>query len=414
MYLALSNGITVITLNNDGGAVGAGLFGARYFPTDSGEDTVTETINQVFSGTVTQVRAIMASITKLLREATERTAGNLRIPTLYLLHNPAGGSVGAYRSEVKGGRLEWSTNRDLRQLSGITDTAGEAGIFIERANFFEDQTEVTLVNAVAILNGNNSPRNQVSCSTSTGDLPSPIRVEIKNTSGVDVIAENIYLNMDSFVVLLGGQHLLAGDTATWVAAIPDNTLILECPIPDAVLVKCAGEEMNIIAAFSAVPSNLYLRAALYTVRDGLYLQGIRGKEVYTGGKELINLGSIPIPASGYATGSSSVILGIVARCATAGSATLEFTQIMPAANMIDLYYNDYDMVNNGIFKDDGDSAYYEEAGAKFDTVYRNGGPLQVWPNRPNSLSVLVAEDASFVETRQFEISVFHRPRRRTV
>jgi hypothetical protein len=414
MYLALTDGTTTVILNYDGSTVAAGLLGARYFPTDSGEDTATETINQVFSGTVADVRATFSTIRRLLRDAQERTAGNKRIDALYLVHNPAGGVSGAYRSEVTGGRVGWSEQRTLRQMSGVTDTAGETGIFIERLNYFEDVAETQIVTNWTILNGNNLPYNYATLGTIVGNLPAPIRVEIRNTSGGDVNADDFYLNIDAFVGMTTNEHLLAGDSAVWGANLTDSTHILEAAIPDAVLVKCAGQEMNILAAFSTLSSSVYLRAVLYTVRDGLYLPSIRGKEVYANSRELINLGSLPIPASGYATGSSSVVLGIVGRSVLAGAATLEFIQIMPAAGMVNLYYNDFDMVDDGAIFDDGTMAYYQESGNKFDTVFRIGGPLLAIPGKTNRLTMLMDEGTLFDETKEFLINAWYRPRRSTV
>ncbi len=414
MYLALTDNTTTVILNNDTLTVAAGLFGARYFPTDSGEDTVAETINQVFSGTVTDVRATFSTIRRMIRDATERTQGNKRIAALYLVHNPIGGVSGAYRSEVTGGRVGWSEQRDLRQLSGITETSGELGIFIERLNYYEDVAETQIVTNATILNGNNSPYNFATLGTINGNLPAPIRVEIRNTSGADVNADDFYLNIDAFVGMTTNQHLLVGDTVVWGANLTDSTHILEAAIPDAVLVKCAGQEMNILAAFSSLSSSVYLRAVLYTVRGGLYLPSIRGKEVYANGRELINLGSLPIPASGYATGSSSVVLGIVGRSVLAGAATMEFIQIMPAAGMVNLYYNDYDMLNNAAIFDDGTMAYYEESSNKFDTVFRTGGPLLAIPGKTNRLTMLMDEGTAFNKTKQFLINAWYRPRRSTV
>ena len=414
MYLALSNGTTTITLNNDTFPVSAGLHGARYFPSDGGEaETVTETIEEVFNGSVTDVRATFAAITRLLTQATERSAGNLRIPALYLLHNPVGAALGAYRSEITGGQVVWNSNRLLRQMHS-TYTSGENAIIITRVNYFEDINEATAATNFAIVNGDNLPLNYVAMNSISGDLATPLRIAIKNDSGADVLAEDFYLTMDTFVGLGTSEHFLAGDSATWVGSLADGTMIVESAIPDAVLTKCAGEEMSIIAAFSALSSNVYLRPVIYTVRDGLYLESIRGKEVYSGGRKLINLGSLPIPASGYSTGTSGTVLGIVGRCSTGGEATMMFQQITPARDMINLYYNDYDMVHGAQIVDDGSFAYYEESGAKFDTVFRTGGPLKVWPNKNNRLTILMDEGAAFTESRQFRITAYYRPRRRTV
>lgn len=414
MYLAITNGTSNIVLNNDTLPVAAGLYGAIYFPADSGEVQVTETIRQVFNGTVTDFRATYNDIIKLLREAQERFNGNKRIPALYLIHNPVGGLLGAYMSEITGGRVGISDDKDLRQISGVTYTSGEFPIFLERYNYFEDVNEVALATNWGIVNGNTLPYNYVTLGTPVGNLPAPIRIEIKNTSGAIVEAEDFYINVDTFTGLTVGEHLLAGGSQSWGSALTDGSIIHMIDIPDAVLVKCAGADMSILAGFSAVATDIYMRAALYTFRDGLYLQSIRGKEVYTGGRELMNLGSLPIPASGYATGSSSVKLAILGRSSSAGASTLEFIQIMPAAGMVNLYYNDFDMQPNATINDDGTVSYYQESGNKFDTVYRIGGPLVIWPERVNRLTVLMDEGGTFNKARTFSISAWYRPRRRTI
>ncbi len=414
MYLALTNNTTTVVLNNDTLSVSAGMFGSRYFPRDGGDgETVVETIEQVFSGTVANVRATFATVKQLLSEATERARGNKRIPALYLIHNPAGGVLGAYRSEVVGGRHTWSANRNLRQM-GETNTAGEAGIIIERVNYFETIDEVQLVTNWTIVNGNTLPYNYVTLGTPIGDLPSPVRISITNIEGVDILAENFYLQVDSFVGLTTSQHFLPGDSATWGAPITAEQMILEAAIPDAVLAKCGGEEMNILAAFTDLPSDIWLKPVLYTLREGLYLPTLYGKEKNANGAKLVNLGALSIPASGYASATSGAVLGINARCSTAGTATLDFIQIAPARDMINLYYNDYDMPNNSVIHDDGIFPYFQEGSNKFDTVFRTGGPLRVWPNRINRLTMLMEEGAAYDKTRNFRIDAWYRPRRNTI
>src|SRR5688500_6227534 len=127
MYLAITNGTTNIILNDDTYSASAGLYGARYFPLGgTREETVTETIEQVFSGTVSDLRTTVASLRQLLSEARERYAGNLRIPAVYLIHNPVGTYAGSWRSEIIGGDVGWSPSRDMRQMHA-TDTIGELG-----------------------------------------------------------------------------------------------------------------------------------------------------------------------------------------------------------------------------------------------------------------------------------------------
>ena len=93
---------------------------------------------------------------------------------------------------------------------------------------------------------------------------------------------------------------------------------------------------------------------------------------------------------------------------------MDFMQIAPARDMLNLYYNDYDWAHGANIHDDGKFSLYAEGADLFDTVFRSGGPLRVWPQRVNRLTLMVEEGTNFVKTRQFVVSAYHFPRRRSI
>lgn len=402
MLLRITDGTTTVTLHSDGGSPSSGLFGARYFPRDPGAaETVTETAEVGFSGTTETVIATINSIEKLLNAAGQ-------IDT-YIEYSRNGLSI--HRSPIVGGRVVWSDDRAKRQIYGAGDTVGEISVVWERANYWEANSDST-IGSFTVKNGIASPYNGVTLTTVNGNLPSPVKVKVYNGNGVEIDARNYYLSMDSFAGMTGTEHLFSSGAVSWAGAITHATLMWIMPLTSTFLTKNAGDDVQVVAAFSSLSMGIYMRASLYMVRDGLYVPIQHSGERYIVSK-LVNLGSLSIPT----VANSGLALVLSVYSPTAGSGTLAFAQLTPADGAVWLDLAGYGWKSAESVVEDGlyEHAYVESGSDLLNLVRRSGGPLYAWPGRTNRLFLLFDEGSGAYDgTRDATLIVTHRPRRSTV
>jgi hypothetical protein len=401
MLLRITNGTTTVILHSDAGTPATGLVGARYIPTEGNGETVAESIDVVFSGTPANILSAFNSIKRLLREAEE-----IPVYLEYALVNV--GTV--YRSPIISGEIIWSPNRTLRQFWDTT-TIGEAAIVVTRSDYWEGP-ETNLADNIAIVNGTSSPYNAVGITDPGGNLPTPIRVFLASNNVSDIVTPMIYLNVDSFAAMTTNQHLITSGAGavTWGANLTYTTPLWNITPSATVTAKLAGKDVNVLAAFTVLPSTLYLRAGLSSLFDSVYQKIQTGGEQYTGGHYLINLGTLQIPK----TANSGLVVTISGYSVASGAATLSFIQLMPASGMTRLdVTHEWKYVENihhgpdGTFYDTGISDQYSN-------IRPAGGPLMIWPGRTNRLTMLFDQNGSFTSSRQTNVTVFARQRRSTV
>ncbi|MCB0104443.1 MAG: hypothetical protein KDE53_00985 [Caldilineaceae bacterium] len=404
MLLQLTDGTTTIILNNDSGTPTAPFVGARYFPRDPGTGaTVAESIQVAFSGSNSVLKTQANIIERLLLQATTS-----HLPTVYLeYHHGITGNT--HRSPIIGGRVTWSDERPMREVYQ-GNAFGEFTVIVERENYWEGPD--SYLGFTMIRNGNSSPYNFISLSDIQGTMPAPLRVQMTNNNGTALATSRFYLTVDH-IGLSSNEHLLAGGTATWSEAIDHDMRLVTMPIPPSYLTKAAGDEIQVIAAFTdLLASNIYLRANIYTTISGIPILSKAGNEVKPGlFDKLINLGTLPIPPDGVATTDMALVL--TAYCATAGSLNLNFAQITPARNALALRQTGYNLVSNAAIVEDGEQAYMLDGSDKYGVIHRSGGPLMVQPGRTNRLSILFTE-ISFNASRTLLVNVNYRPRRATI
>lgn len=408
MLLRITDGTTTVVLDYDAGSPATGLAGAIYIPTEGDGATVTETIEVVFSGVSDSIIDAMSTVRRLLSQAAEAQI-NPGVTRVYLEYAILS-SLALWRSELTGGRLVWSTDRLQRQLQNST-AVGQLGVIITRVDYWEGPQE-DLVESYSILNGTTSPYNAVPLTAPTGDLPTPVYVEMVNQNP-DNDARRFLLTMDSFAGLTTNQHLLTSGAGakSWGGAVTHSNLMWTLTIPNAVVAKLTGFDINVAAAFSALPENIYVRATLYSLVDGsLYIPLSNGGEKYSADKKLLNLGTLQVPK--LINGNLVVVVSVYA---PAGSATMAFTQITPARGGIKITASGEWTSNDAIIYDGAnDGAWYDTGTGRYPMASSEGGPLMAWPGRTNRLFILYDEAGSFTPSRNLAVSVYARPRRRTL
>lgn len=402
MLLRLTDGTTTIKLHDNSSAATVGIYGARYVPTESDNDTVTETADIVFGGDQGVVLSIASDVKRILKIAENPDA-----PTVYIEYREID-SGDVYRSPVQSGRLVWSSDPALRHFAQSTPTI-EAALIITRNNYWEGPEET--IGNTTIRNGTTSPYNAISLTQIEGSLPTPVKVRMTNPNGVDMDTRNLYLAVDAFAGLTSNAHLYAGTSGSWGSATTHSTLLHILTLSATAITALAGKAIHVLGAFSTVSTGIYMRASLYSLFESVYESVNHGPEKYTTGEKLVDLGVLEVPK--VVTGG--LVLVITVQSDSAGTANLTFAQVAPAKGAVKLSMG-YEWDASDIVTYDGpeDTAYYETGGAKHAIVRKIGGPLMVWPDRTNRLHILFDEGTDFTASRQTNVTVTARPRRATI
>ena len=408
MILKITDGVTTVILNDDNGTPTAPLLGARYFPRDTGTGaTVTETADVAFNGDNALLKTKANTIERLLDQAKYS-----HLPTVYVeYHHQITGYP--YRSPIVGGRVTWSEERPLREVYQGS-AFGVMSVVFERANYWESTLSIYL-GVTVIKNGNTGQYNYMSLPDIQGTLPAPLLVQMTNNNGTSLATSKFYLATDLGIGFSSNQHMLSGSSFSWPGATTHSTRLFTAAIPAALLEKTQGEQMHILAGFSSlVASNLYLRAGIYTSIGGIHILAHAGNEKEVGPRKLINLGVLPIPPGGVA--NADVALALTGYSTTSGSATLDFIQVVPAKNALELTQTGYNLTASAFIYDDGieQESYYGTGGNRYNIINRSGGPIMVYPGRTNRLFILFDEGGSFNQGRNLLVNVNYRPRWSTI
>ena len=433
MYLVriTDNSLQTVTLSGQQSPI----LGVTYFPAPGDEETVTETAVIVCEGAASAIQNVVNDIERLLNDAANRT--DLLTPKVYVEATAV--ALGTtYRSEVLGGRVEWSQTPGRHKLDATTNQV-ELAIIWTRRNYWEASIE----NEVFLSSGTQSERtggvdvyNNDNASSSTnwaniasnriaGVLPTPLRLRILNTSGSAIAPRNYYIALNansspaSMDCWLLGSEAIGGASASWGAGGINygNTPAFIFPLSNTLLSQAQGRAFRVLAAFSSVSGSPALRAGVYSSIGGVYAPLVLGREINnSNNNELVDLGAFPIPPGGYNQSTTAAALVIAARAAGAGALTMDFTQLMATDAYRRLEQIGYNTSNNEGVEDDGISGgtYYWDGSNKYPIVKGYYEPILVYPGKAQRLYILFDEGTDFVAGRKMQVRAFYRPRVRTI
>lgn len=414
MFLQLSDGVAQVTLSG-GGAVR----GCTYFPATperkNGEyDDVTESAEITLRGTASDVRAAANAVERLLELAVLRQAGGTN-GRVYLNYKPVD-SDSMYRSEVLDGRLVWSSAPGLRRLGDSAPTV-QAKVIVRRRYFWEGP-EVELPSG-AVTNGDGGYGNTLLWNGVQGTLPAPVRVTLVNASGASLTSHRFYVQNDAAdrFGATGAFLYPAQPLCTWLDHVRHSNPLWRIDIPQATAAKLKGERHRILAAFDGVSNNLYLRANLFAVVDGVLLPMQQGPEVQTGGPggtELLDLGALNLPPAGDIGSPSAYSIVLTGYYDASGGGTLRWVHVSPAAPSVTLIQLGFTLdVGGGVVHDGIEGVSYLSL-AQRHPVVEAAGSLLLYPNQPNRIRILFDEYDNFEPSRALTVYSSYRPRRLTV
>lgn len=422
MLLRLTDGTTTLTLSGNGA-----YLGATYFPTVGDGVTVSETIPLILEGDAATIRAAVNDIEQLFSDAKRRD-DNLTAK-LWLEYRPLDtGDI--FRSEVLDGFVKWQANPVRRYLGGTTNTV-EISLSVERRDewqgpqeevYLSSSTQTERIGGVTIYNNDNagSP-NWAGIATGRikGTRPAPVKIRITNAAGSTLSWRNFYLanNVNSApasadVWLLGSEATSPGAAASWAGGIDHGSRMWTIPLSATLLGQTQGRRFRVLAAFTSLSNAEYLRASVGTwigIVYGAQQVGTERLTSLTG--RLVDLGLFNLPPGGYNVANSSAALVLSVRSSLAGSATLDFVQLMATDSFRQLSQIGYDAANGDSIEDDGieGGAYLLNGSNKLPIVSAFGAPLMVYPEKVQRIYTLFDENGGFTAGRQLTIQAWYRP-----
>lgn len=441
--LAITDGTTTVSLSGT-----SPVLGCTYFPQTSqqrnGEwQPVTEQAEVNLRGTAAAIRATVASIEMLLQAAIRRQQTGVG-DSVYVTFAPL--SETAYRSEITDGRVVWSTDPGLRRLGDTNPTVQVAVIWTRAPGWDGDLTQISLsangqaasTSARTITNNAaNGNWVQMAAAQVTGDMPTPLMLELTNTSGSAQAYRKLFVNLNAYsdpanlVHYLQGEAVVSGGSTSADATCSGGNLLTitatttpttyQWTLPQADMQRTKGRRARIVARLTGVADKVYIRPK---VLDGGGAQVLwAGDEItvpYTStGDTLQDFGVVPLPPGGYGASYAAHRLGLEVRVSS-GAPGLELDVMQ--LTMLDGYryaeLNSISVANGAaLVLDDIEGRNYISASSVWTPLATSfGGPMMLQPNTLQRIYALyeIAATAGVPITGTFGAKAWYRPRRLTV
>lgn len=422
MLLRLTDGTTTVTMSGSGA-----FLGATYFPTRGDESTVSETFTVVLEGDASTIRAAVNDVEQLLDAARWRKQN--MTARVWLEFRPVD-SGDIFRSEVFDGAVKWPAFAVRRNLY-MTTNAVEISVVVQRRNEWEgpeeeaylsSSTQTERIGGVTLYNNDNAGAPNwagLASNRVKGTRPAPVRIVIANASGGTISWRNMYIGNNVFsaptsadVWLLGSEATSPGAAASWAGGIDHNSRMWTIPLSATLLGQTQGRRFRVLAAFTSISNAGSMRASVGTWISSVYgAQQIGTERLVSATGQLVDLGLFALPPGGYNVANSSAALVLSVRSSLAGSATLDFVQLMPTDSFRQLTQNGYSAANGDAMVDDGieGATYLLNGSNKLPLIVAAGDPLKIYPERTQRLHFLFEENGLFVAGRQLLCSAFYRP-----
>lgn len=441
--LSITDGTTTVSLSGT-----SPVLGCTYFPGTSqyrnGEwQPVTEDAEVNLRGTAATIRSTVASIEMLLQSAIRRQETGVG-DRVYVTFAPL--SETAYRSEILEGRVVWSTDPGLRRLGDTNPTVRIDVIWTRAPGWDGDLTQISLsANGQSASTSartiTNDPANgnwvQMAAAQVTGDMPTPVMLELTNTTGGAQAYRKLFVNVNAYsdpanlVHYLQAEAVVSGGSASADGGSSGGNLLTitasttpttyQWTLPQADMQRTKGRRARIIARVTSSADEIYIRPKIL---DGGGSQVLwSGDEIvvpYTSSSDTLqDFGIVPLPPGGYGGSYAAHRLGLEVRVSAGGPGIdLDVMQL----TMLDAYMNadlnSISVANNAALVLDGvERRNYISASSVWTPLATSfGGPIMLQPNTLQRIHVLyeIAATAGVPITGSFGTKAYYRPRRLTV
>ncbi len=439
--LSITDGTTTVSLSGT-----SPVRGCTYFPQTAqyrnGEwQQVTEQADVNLTGTAAAIRTAINSIETLLQAAQLRQQTGMG-DRVYVTFAPL--SETAYRSEIYDGRVVWSTDPGLRRLGDTNPTVQVAVIWTRAPGWDGAETQAQLSangqaasTSARTITNNPAGANwiQAAAAQITGDMPTPCRLELTNTSGGAQAYRKLFLNVNAFsdpanlVYYLQAEAVVSGGSSSadatcsggnkWSVTLSTTPTTYQWTLPQADMQRTKGRRARIIARVVGIPGATYVRPKIL---DGAGAQVLwSGDELYLGSLTdtvLLDLGIVPLPPGGYGASYAAQRLGLEMRSSGAPTPVFDVFQL----TMVDSYrymeLASVSVANNATVVVDGiEGRNYISASSVWTPLATSfGEPLMLYPGVINRIHALyeIAATAGVPITGTFGALLYYRPRRLTV
>lgn len=407
---------------------------------------VTETVDVAWTGTLSQQRAAVQSLTRLFQQARQRQRTHLGAVVRVQLTPETG--EGAYESEVLSGRILI----DDSYRTGLQIEAGQllSQIVFTRRYYWEGAlTSVPLSNGngenvtylgLAVYNctddgGEYSQRQNyadIQGSDIEGDLPAPLMLTMENTYNSERdtswvwIAGNVRSNPFTLYHVIeaedasGGSSEVSGTSSggayrKFNTALDTQVAIFDWGIPGATLTACAGNWFQLMWRSEIDLRGIWFEWELHDGPVTVWRSG----EFQVEGTVAVALratGAVRLPPWLTAHGGSpGLSLRLYGRKTGGFFCNIDFLQLWALDYYAVLFgasgsvpYGDF-LVYDGIEEE----LYVDSALGNAGTFTAYGGPLLVEPGRDQRLYFLQHANAADVAEvdRSMAVSAWYRPRR---
>lgn len=411
---------------------------------------VNEVIEVSFLGATTQavqdnVRIVSSYLATAKRRQQYKVGQRVHIRILL------DGESNSWRSEVLYGKVEllpdslqiWGnkmvrarihiTRRYYWELNGSTS--------IEIASQAHATPALGQANTISIANCKDGSRGnyiEILAAQIYGDLPTPIKITLKNTTGGAVsykdvfMANNCFSDPQNFAYAIEGETVdvgfgtstssttaLASGAAYGNSGAFTTSGAMQWTLDNATLQDTGGRYFRVLCRFFSYTSaaSIYVTPCIMDATGGLIL--FQGDEVLlpaTSSSAVIDLGALPIPPGGYSASWLGAKLRFNMRAAISASVQVDFIQLFPVEGFKRLINRGISVANNESIVDDGteDQSYTTLSGFQIPAMSPRGGPMYVYPGIINRIYILqnITTGANVAQT--FSVAVECRPRRLSI
>lgn len=411
--ISVTDGTTTINLIASGGNM------IEAYTMDTAEDVndpkITETIDILFVATTgPNLQTAINAVENLLRAAKHRQDKPSSFPKVFL-QMQVDGEANSWRAEIIEGRLK----PDETVLRLWPNFKAKYALMLTRRAWEGPRKELSISsNGNSAATGGRSITNnannwiQIASSQVGGVLPTPIELQLTNTTGGSRSYRHFFLATNAFSDPANFSHRLAGGSTTTIA---DSVSVarVTTALSSTVMGDTQGRTFKPIVRITTLGGPVYCRPELRDTSDLISLTpDTKEKYIPALSTAFIQLDSLALPPGGYQTAWGDTVFGLVFRSAGAYAVTVESTQLTPTDSYQYIAQLGNNIANNGIITFNNIEELYHVGGQM---IYSNkSGRLMVWPGVTQRIVILQDEGSSSTTTQTMSVRAFVRERRLTV
>ena len=253
---------------------------------------------------------------------------------------------------------------------------------------------------------------QIAAAQVGGVLPTPVELQLTNTSGGTRPYRHFFLATNAFSDPANFSHRIAGGSTTTVGDSVTTSPVTTA-LSSTVMQDTQGNTFKPIIRITTLGGPVYCRPELRDSSDTVILTpDTKEKYIPSLSTAFIELDSIPLPPGGNYASWTGTSFRLAFRSAGAYSVTVESTQLTPTDSYQYLTQSSFSIANNGVITFDNIEELYHTGGQP---VFSNKvGRLRVWPGQTQRILILQDEGGSSTTTQTMSVRAYIRERRLTV